>query len=117
MPQHSTRVTALLFEAYRRKEMLTKDAHWQGEPLERWWVGLGTAAAYRPAIRAGLMRFHDDRPPSPRCMGWLCLTPAGIVALAHHEDLFARRLSDLKSRPEYQWSFVSQYQLAGGLTR
>jgi hypothetical protein len=116
MSKHSSAVLSLLFEAYRRKDMLTHEPNWQDRPLEHWWLGLGTAAAYRPVLTAGLMRFHDGRTPGPRCMGWLCLTPEGIAVLEEYEARFAARLAEIKRDPRYQRSIVGNYQIAGGLT-
>jgi hypothetical protein len=58
------RVKQLLFEAYRRNEMSDS---WEKEKSIRFrWLGLGTEAAYRPIIDAGLMVFHDGRTPPKR---------------------------------------------------
>jgi len=93
-------ITGLLFEAYRRLDMA--DHHESQKPLLRRWLGLGTAAAYRPAINAGFMVFHDGQTPPARCMGWLCLTEKGIAELRRLQPEFARVMKDLKVGGEYR---------------
>lgn len=73
-----SRAESLLLEAYRR--YLTSDNHEKSKMLTNRWLGLGTEAAYRPLIEMGLARFHDDRTPPKRCMGWICLTESGVDA-------------------------------------
>jgi hypothetical protein len=107
-----TQLRKLLFEAYRRDDMA--DARERSKPLHERWLGLGTEAAYRPAIEAGLMRFHDGRTPPPRCMGWLVLTPAGISTLWGLRREFEEQLAGLK-RTRYPQQLRAQYQLCGGL--
>ena len=106
-------IKGLLFEAYRRNQMA--DNVERSKPLTRRWLGLGTEAAYRPALRAGLMQFHDGEIPPPRCMGWLCLTTAGVAALKRIEPECQRALASLNADAGYQSSYVAHYQLAGGL--
>ena len=76
-------VIQLMIEAIRRIKMA--DRHEKSKPILERWVGLGTEAAYRPAIKAGLMKFVRqfslDPVPPPRCMGWLHLTPKGLKVL------------------------------------
>jgi hypothetical protein len=72
MSNLSARNRLLMREAIRRYYMFHG-----GEPLTMAWIGLGTAAFYRPAIDAGLMTFHDGRTPPKRCMGWFVLTDKG----------------------------------------
>lgn len=107
-------IERLLFEAYRRNESssLTK----QSKPLLSRWLGLGTAAAYRPILEAGLMVFHDGKIPPPRCMGWLCLTPAGVEAMQSKARQFKEELEMLK-KTSYRDSRAAHYPLAGGLTK
>jgi hypothetical protein len=112
----------LLFEAYRRNDM-TESVRPNGlemqKPLSERWLGLGTEAAYRPALAAGLMRFHDGQTPPPRCMGWLCLTDAGIKEIQKHEEEFKRVLGLLKADTTtggYACSYAANYMLAGGIT-
>jgi len=105
----------LLFEAYRRNHMF--DPHERAKPLDQRWLGLGTEAAYRPVLGKGLMRFHDDRNPPPRCMGWVCLTELGIKVMKELEPQFQKELQELHSSPRYKSSLRAQYTLAGGITR
>lgn len=82
------KIYELLREAYRRN---TADFQKFEQPLLKRWLGLGTEAEYRPAIKASLMRFHNDKTPAPRYMGWLVLTENGVdelLKLAHefHEQ-------------------------------
>ena len=107
-------IKQLLFEAYRRNQMA--DGVERSKPLTRRWLGLGTEAAYRPVLRAGLMQFHDGQIPPPRCMGWLRLTVAGAAVLKHIEPECQTKLSSLNANPRYQSSHVAHYHLAGGLT-
>ena len=104
---------ALLFEAYRRNAMAR--THDRAEPLLQRWLGLGTASAYATALNAGLMRFYDGQTPPPRCMGWLCLTEAGIAEMEAHAKEFAAVLEDMKQHG-YSQSIIGQYMLAGGIT-
>ena len=62
----------LMIEALRRYCMFHP-----GEPLHQAWIGLGTEADYRPAIKDELMKWHDNKQPPPRCAGWLVLTEKG----------------------------------------
>ena len=107
-------VRGLLFEAYRRNGMF--DPHEQAKPIDQRWLGLGTEAAYRPVLEAGLMTFHDGQIPPPRCMGWLCLTEKGIAAFDDLSKEFAEIMAELKRDKGYQGSYVAHYMLAGGLT-
>lgn len=104
----------LLFEAYRRNDMA--DEVERSKPLTQRWLGLGTAAAYAPAIRAGLMVFHDGRTPPARCMGWLRLTQAGIEAMEARREGFESRLRNMKTDQAYTSSYHSRFVLAGGIT-
>mgnify|MGYP001568948645 CR=1 FL=1 len=110
----SKRAKGLLFEAYRRNDMANSVE--ASKPLNRRWLGLGTAAAYRPAIKAGLMQFHDGLIPPARCMGWLCLTDLGIEQYQEYADEFQAALRSLKGTT-YSESYRAQYMLAGGITR
>jgi hypothetical protein len=107
----SKRVMGLLFEAYRRHEM-TLSSFDLAKPLGQRWLGLGTLAAYRPIIDAGLMTWHDGRTPPPRCMGWLVLTPNGIAAMEEHKEEFAKALERIRS----QYAGLGNYMLAYGAT-
>jgi hypothetical protein len=107
-------IEELLFEAYRRNDMA--DAHERSKPLGDRWLGLGTETAYRPALEAGLFRFHNGVTPHARVMGWLCLTNAGVAAMEGHQKEFKKALTALK-KTVYKDSYVSQYQLAGGIER
>jgi hypothetical protein len=111
----NVKIRALLLEAYRRNEMA--DAHEKAKPILDRWLGLGTAAAYRPALEAGLMRFHGCTPP-PRCMGWLCLTQTGLDAMQSQQKDFSERLAYRKQKAaNSRQGYLDSYQLAGGLTR
>ena len=114
MTKKDRQIKGLLFEAYRRNSM--GNEHEQSKPVDKRWLGLGTAVAYGPALTAGLMRFHDGRTPPLRCMGWLCLTEQGITALDGFSKEFAEIMAKLKKDPVYQRSYLAHYQLAGGLT-
>lgn len=105
-------IKELLFEAYRRNDMA--DSQEKAKPLEKRWLGLGTAAAYRPVLDKGLMVFHNGKVPPKMCMGWLCLTPAGVVAMESCSSEFSEALEKLK-KTNYKRSYLSQYMLAGGL--
>lgn len=117
----SHRLKCLLFEAYRRNDMA--DEHERSKPLLKRWLGLGTEAAYREALESGLMRFHDDQKPPPRCMGWLCLTETGIDALLDNAPQFAAVLEQMKrdqgqnGKRAYANSYRANYMLAGGITQ
>ena len=111
----SKRQKELLFEAYRRNDMC--DSREKQKPINRRWLGLGTAVAYKLMIESGLMTFHDSRIPPKGCMGWLVLTQYGIALLEENKKEFAIKLKELKSNPLYQGSYISQYQLAGGITK
>ena len=110
----ATKLKGLLFEAYRRNDIA--DTHEKSKPLSQRWLGLGTEAAYRPAIQAGLMQWHDGRTPPPRCSGWLVLTEAGITAMTDHAEEFSRCLSRLKQDSDYQRSYRASFMLAGGIS-
>ena len=112
MSRESKAIKKLLFEAYRRNQM--KDIHGT-HPLTKRWLGFGTASAYEPIIKAGMMRFHNGQIPPPRCMGWLCLTASGVVALEKHEAEFASLLENLKAEG-YEQSVSAQYVFAGGFS-
>ena len=105
-------IKSLLFEAYRRNDMIGAARR----PLSTRWLGLGTAAAYRPVLNAALMRFHDGETPPRGCMGWLCLTEAGIAEMDKHEEEFRGILDRLKSSDDYRHSLVANYTLAGGFS-
>ncbi len=81
------------------------------------WIGLGTSAAYRPALNEGLMVFHDGRTPPVRCMGWLVLTEKGAALLEEHGSMFQEILDKLNKIPEYRHSYVANFQLTGGLSK
>ena len=102
-----------LFEAYRRNQMA--DAHEAAKPLVRRWLGLGSESAYRAALQAGMMRWVHDEPPPKRCMGWLCLTQAGIEAMRAHEAEFAETLARMNAHG-YQHTYEAHYVLMGGLS-
>lgn len=106
-------VNELLFEAYRRLDM--GDEWERSKPLLRRWVGLGTAAAYRPVIEAGYMMFHNGITPPARCMGWLVLTEKGVEKLKELEPIFSERLRGWKTHTDYPSSILANYMLAGGL--
>lgn len=108
-----TIVKKLLFEAYRRNQMC--DDFEKGKPLEKRWLGLGTEAAYRPALEQGLMAFHDGRVPPKRCMGWLVLTQEGIKAMEKLEEEFKTVLDDMV-RSGYLDTLLANYQMLGGIT-
>lgn len=109
------RVLGLLFEAYRRNDMARHDSWERQKPLTTRWLGLGTESAYRPLLTAGLMRWHNDRPPPKRCMGWLCLTKQGAKALYKHRHDFKQALTTMKAQADYSRSYYSQYMLMGGI--
>lgn len=114
-----TEIERLLFEAYRRNAMIDSANRFEIEkakPFTKRWLGLGTEAAYRPAIRAGLMVFHDGKTPPPRCMGWLILTKKGAIAYKEHENRLSTKWKSILKDPDYQRSLLAHYQLAGGLT-
>lgn len=113
----SKKVKVLLFEAYRRNELFAKHDSWENsKPLEKRWLGLGTEAAYKPGLKAGLFVFFDGETPPIRCQGWLCLTESGIKEMRKHESEFKETLeSALKDG--YGKTIHANYQLAGGLTR
>jgi hypothetical protein len=104
----------LLYEAYRRNDMA--DAHEASKPLRDRWLGLGTAAAYRPVLDEGLMVFHDGRTPPRGCMGWLVLTEEGERLFKLLSSEFEAALERLKRTTSYQNSVLSQFTLAGGIT-
>lgn len=106
------RIESLLFEAYRRNRMA--DACERLKPLTARWLGLGTEAAYRPALKAGLMVFHDGQTPPPRCMGWLCLTPAGVNAMQHKEKKFSFYLRRMR-KAGYDSTILANFMLSGGI--
>lgn len=107
-------VKRLLFEAYRRNEMACSLE--LSKPLNKRWLGLGTEAAYRPAIKEGLMTWFDGKVPPVRCMGWLVLTTKGIATIHSLDAEFSKRMKELNDMEEYKNSWRSQYQLAGGMT-
>ena len=110
----NAKTKGLLFEAYRRNDMA--DDYERSKPLERRWLGLGTAAVYRPVINEGYKCFHDGKTPPPLCMGWLILTPKGVKALQRLEAEFSDELNTLKKHTDYSASILGNYTLAGGLT-
>lgn len=107
------KIKALLFEAFRRNAMA--DEHERSKTIEYRWLGLGTAAAYRPVTDAGLMAFHHGRNPPARCMGWLVLTPAGVKAMRKLKTEFQERLDYMNSQG-YQKSYLAHYSLMGGIS-
>ena len=115
MKKISKRIESLLFEAYRRNDMA--DSYEKAKPMNKRWLGLGTEAAYRPAIKAGLMRFFDRRTPPPRCMGWLVLTDDGIKVYESLEEGFSEVMEDIKQNTNYSKSYTANYILMGGLSR
>jgi hypothetical protein len=106
----NNRIKSLLFEAYRRNEM-TLDDHEKSKPLSERWLGLGTAAAYRPVLDAGLMRFFDGEIPYKRSMGWLCLTELGIEEMQKHEIEFK-----MSCRNSIYNHYSYGYMMANGMT-
>ena len=72
-------VKFLLFEAYRRNEM--RDSHENSKPLNKRCLGLGTAAAYKPALEAGLMTFHNGRTPPTRCQRFFTDKSRGYIMI------------------------------------
>jgi len=101
----------LLFEAYRRNEMA--DSHERSKPLSQRWLGLGTEAAYREALDAGLMTWANSV-PAHRCMGWLVLTKKGIQAMQKCASEFEQAMQRM-IEGGYKRSILSHYMLAGGL--
>jgi hypothetical protein len=87
----SKAIKDLLFEAYRRNEM--RDSVEDSYPLRDRWLGLGTAAAYRPVIEAGLMKFILELTPPRGCMGWLTLTETGEALFHELEPELAERMT------------------------
>ena len=73
------KVEELLREAIRRWL-----AFGINKPILDCWIGLGTEAEYRPAIKAGLMKWVCVAPPPPRCPNWLQLTPEGEDAIREY---------------------------------
>lgn len=106
-------VKQLLFEAYRRSRMNGEPD--KGKPLEQIWLGLGTEATYRPAIDAGLMKFHDGQTPPKRCMGWLVLTDKGVEKLREYEPEFEKRMEKMVKSGYWQ-TYEAHYELMGGIT-
>jgi len=104
-----------MLEAHRRIE-IGDDAE-RGLPLTRKWVGLGTAAAYKPMVEAGYMTFHDGKIPPPRCMGWLVFTETGAAKyqelLPDLQRAYAEFQKAIKGGNGYLW----EYSLFGGLAR
>lgn len=94
----------LMREAIRRDEIA--DSHERSKPLHLRWLGLGTAAAYRPVTEAGLMRWVNG-PPSPRCMGWLHLTDEGVKVF--------KELKKFVKLGNHETEFPLNYMLFGGL--
>jgi hypothetical protein len=109
----SKAVRRLLFEAYRRNQK--RDSFMQGQALLDRWLGLGTEAAYRPVLKAGLMRFSSG-PPAKRCMGWLVLTRKGANLMRALTPEFIDRMNALVGAG-YNDSLAARFQLAGGITR
>jgi hypothetical protein len=106
-------IKSLLFEAYRRNDIA--DSHERSKPMTKRWLGLGTKSAYAPAIKAGIMVFHDGKEPGDRIMGWLCLTDKGLAAYRQLEGEFAEHLKFLKNETAYPRTVFSRFSLAGGL--
>ena len=112
----SKTIKGLLFEAYRRNcSPLNYDI--KDQPLRQRWLGLGTEAAYRSVINAGLMVFFDGKVPPRCCMGWLVLTPEGITLFNELSEEFEKEMQKLRADPEYRRSYWANYTLAGGLAR
>ena len=101
----------LFFEAHRR--LKTADGYECSKPILERWIGLGTEAAYHPALQEGLMVFHDKQNPPPRCMGWLCLTESGLKILRKVQREHKEHL-DCLCDPK---RFENQYMLLGGFTK
>jgi len=97
----------LLLEAFRRNSM--KHSYELSKPILCRWLGLGTEAAYRPVLQAGLMRWWDGRKPAKRCMGWLCLTEKGLEVLFDSYPEFQRDLEYRSKKP------FDNYVLANGV--
>jgi hypothetical protein len=75
--EHYTRYTLLENERWPLVEALRRRLCYNANlSLTRQWTGLGTEAEYRGAIKAGLMEFVYETPPS-REYGWLRLTEKG----------------------------------------
>src|SRR5512133_941492 len=106
------RQTALLFEAYRRNDMIESghDAVEQRKPLVGRWLGLGTEPAYRPVLDAGLMTWACGV-PAKRCMGWLKLTDKGAATMKEREQDFRETMNQLKGNPRYTKSAHANYML------
>lgn len=115
MKKYTIRVRRLLFEAYRRNEMAKTNPSENIKPLNQRWLGLGSKSAYLPVLKAGLMRFHDGELPPPRCMGWLCLTDAGVDRMRELEPEFKKVLDEMKAQG-YEKTVYAQFMLAGGVT-
>lgn len=62
-----------LIEAYRRWICFDEK---ETKPLGERWLGLGTPASYREAVKSGYMAWTGGE-PRPSVMGWLKLTPKG----------------------------------------
>ena len=107
----SHRVLELLFEAYRRNQML--DPHKNAQPILDRWLGLGTYSAYKPALDAGMMVFCH-RKPQPRCAGWLHLTALGEKTMNEHATEFKDVLAILEENG-YNNSVRANFMLAGEL--
>ena len=102
-----------LFEAYRHNQMI--DPREPIQPLTKRWLGLGTVAAYRPMLKADLMRFHDGEIPPARCMGWLVLTKKGVELYHKYENEFETEMQRLNESEKYKSSILSCFTVAGGL--
>jgi len=74
MPTFSKKaeIKLILDEALRRYCL-----YYAGELLSTAWVGLGKVTQYQPALKAGLMTWHNGETPPRGCVGWLILTPKG----------------------------------------
>ena len=92
------------------------DAWERAKPLNKRWLGLGTYSAYKSAVDAGYMAWHDGEKPPPRCMGWLVLTDAGIKAMKSCEVEFKATL-DIMMERGYARTLSACYMLAGGLRK
>jgi hypothetical protein len=109
----SISIKRLLFEAYRRNKM--EELHERSKPLEQRWLGLGTKSAYKSVLDAGLMTWFNGRTPPIRCMGWLVLTPKGIVLFKQLEKEFEAHYKRMVDSGYYSNSIRANFTLAGGM--
>lgn len=104
MTKLKLRQLQLLREAIRRN--IIADSCEKAKELRHRWLGLGTAAAYRPMTESGYMQFTSQIPPRG-CMGWLTLTDAGVELFKEYENFFEFRPEEIHG--------IASYQLAGGI--